>query len=294
MQRKQSLANWIAEAVLDSEKGSKCTRIALVHMQGVTEKPIYVHKLPEKTSDELFESLGEIFENKADNYADGLPGHQTFQLLAFYGDRPKPDASKPFGVSGYTQMEGLMTEGPTSTGFMQQMMRLMEGLTRTYVNKDAILFDTALRQNESLAKENIALRRENLEAVTFMKEFLLSQATNQHELRMKELAFQRESDERKMLFQTAPSLLNTMLGREVVPQPTADTGMLEGILDLVMKLGPAEAGPLLAKLNPPPPMLMALTARMKRLTENKENEIKARAPLTNGIDPEDDVVGGTH
>jgi hypothetical protein len=80
-------------------------------------------------------------------------------------------------------------------------------------------------------RENLEVRRENREGFTLVKELLAAQALNRHEFKMKELEFERSTEERKKWLDFAPSLVNTILGSEVFPQSTEDTSLLESIAD---------------------------------------------------------------
>jgi hypothetical protein len=288
---KQTLEQWIREALLDTDKEGRCTAIALVHMMGAMEKEIHAKRLPDKVALDYAEELADLFRGKAESYAEGLAGAQSFQLLAFYANRKQSQAAKPFIVQGYTQIEGLSTEGPNATGLLQQLMRHLEVKGQTEVRKDSILLEYMSRTIDSQTTQMVALRRENIESFSMVKDLIVAMAGIKHDKRMEELAYERSSGERAMLYKMGPALLNAATGREVIPQATEDTGHIETLIDALIKKGP-EAMQLVAALDLPPAALMAFSSRLERAMKARELNAHARSPNGVDIDGEDDVNGG--
>lgn len=288
--RKQTLDQWVAEAFLDDDKDGKCTMLSLVHIVGTAENEIHTVKFGGSKSWSPKE-LGELFMHKAESYADELPGVQSFCLLAFYGERKEPQARKPFMINGATEFHGLATEGPTSGGLTQQAMRHSEAIIQMAFRQTAMLFETSQRTVHELTKQNESLMQENRDAFQIMREMLMERATHAHDFRMKELEFQRSSDQRQKLMTMIPALVNNLTGRELFPQNGdggEDTALIETIateLDEATLIKLADALP--------PHIMGILASRMKKIfdAKNKQREDGERR-LKSGTNPEVDAMGG--
>ncbi len=235
--RRQTLEAWIAEALEDDEKRGPsgehpwpCRQITLVHMQGPTASREIHPALVEGKSAKI---LSQIFEGKAQSYAQDLPGVQTFNLLAFYGTTHEAQAFHPFTITGEAFHPGLATESPDATGILQQLMRHLEIKEKLHVQERVTVFDTLMQTIDFLSKGYARLQEENAEAFAIMKEIMLEKSLNSHDQKMKELAFIRGTGDRDKIMKVAPALINQIAGREVFPQSTADTAILEALVDNV-------------------------------------------------------------
>ncbi len=289
----QTLDQWIREAIADDTKDGKCTSLACVHMRGDSrggqvEKEVHSCRLGDKQWDP--KALADMFRGKAESYAEELPGVQNFQLLAFYDNRRESGAAKPFRANGYLDVGGLGTESPTGQGLTQQAMRHMEVLMQTVTRQTANLFETSNRTIELLSQTNHQLRVENRDSFEVIKEMLMAQANNRHLHKMEELQYARDSAERKDLIRAAPALINSLTGKEVFPQATADTALVEMLIDSLAN-GGEETISKLAGLNLPAKVIGALGARFSE--GMRQRQLAEHAHRANGMDPEDDVVGGT-
>lgn len=288
---KQSTEEWMRRALLDDGKGAPCTSFALVHVQGGLQTEIHVKPLPDKLSVASIGEIADTFDDIAKEHAAGLPGAQQYQILAFYGGRKTAQAFRPFVQKGYTEMEGLATESPGPMGVLAQSMRHLEAKGSAYIQGTVKLLEAQNRTIELQNEREIGLRRENVEMFGALKEMIMAMTAKSHEARMAELAFTRETEERRALYKTVPGLINSVTGREVFPQAQEDTSHLEAIIDAAVKKGP-EALRLIQSLELPPAAQFALASRFQRAMAARENEHAARAPQSH--DPEDDVNGGKH
>ncbi len=267
---RQSLEDWMQEMATDLEKG-RCTAFALVHMLGTVEEEIYVKKLPDKLDAAIIRDLAEMFQNKADTYAQGVPGAQTFCLQAFYDNQARSSGKYPFVRAGYTELDGLMTE----KGFMQQMMRHNEGIISRGIQKDQVLFEAMARMMEVTARQAESLKRENIENFGFIKELILQLNTQQHGQRLTEIEAQSSANMKAELTKWVPQLVNAATGRDIIPQSFADTQIVEGIIDALGSAGP-EALPLLQKLNMPAPLMASISHRFQQGMAARAHEQKTR------------------
>lgn len=278
---------WIREALTDPDKDGKCTMIALVHMVGMQQKELHSTKFNNGRSWTEME-LAAMFRGKADVYAQDIPGVQSFQLLAFYNDRTTPEAYFPFLSSGNIDNNGLGTEAPNEQGQIQQRMRREEALFQQLYRRQQVMDDYSIRMMTMQANQIEILTRENRDAFTIVKDILMTRALDDHNRKMEQLRFERESTERKKWMSWVPALANTILGRELFPQATADTALVESIADSlseddIMKLAgtlkPEMWGPLAARMH---------TYMMKKNEEEKQ--LKAISQYASP-DPEADAAG---
>ena len=295
---RKSLAKWIDEALSDTEKDDRISAISLVHMVGQQRQELYTVKIS-KTGSYEGKTLESVFMGKANAYAQDLTGTQTFALLAFYG-KNQEEAVQPFTVvpEGNPQTLGLMTEGPTLEGQVQQRMRQQETtFVQTYRRQAELdrfsiqIMERQERMLEMTQSRMAALMHENGEAYTIVRDLLMAQANRSHEMRMAELNYQRGTEERGKLLKFAPVLINTIVGKEVFPQSTEDSALIETIAENLEEKHIAK----LAELDLPPMIMGPLAARVMKAMEKKEKE-KAEAnkqlPKYQGS-AEEDIGGGT-
>lgn len=275
-----NLANWIHDAVTDTEKGGRCTALTVVHIaSGGIESAVYVKKLPDKIDATQVPDWADLLRQKAKDYASGIPGAQTFCLQAFYDNGQFPGAKQPFVEAGYTEMEGLATESPTQKGLLQQMMRHNEAILARTNERDRVLNDVFMKMLEAKQRETEVLKKENVELFGLAKTLLMDVANKSHEHRLKEIEAQQTAAIRAEIAKQVPRLLNTITGREVVPQNIEDTQTFEDLIDALTQSGGVEealAG-LTQKL--PPALLMRLGTRIQQGLIAREKEAKARTPV---------------
>ena len=236
---RQTLESWINEAVNDKDKDGSCTALGLIHMTGNTEKEIHLSKLGVGGS-WTPKSLSEMFRSKAESYSQDLPGVQTFQILAFFGGRNEPQAFHPFTVSGRLEHGGLATEAPTPEGKLQQRMRHEEALIQGTFRERAMLLEqnnVVLGQALSLLKQTsdalLEARKESLDASQVVKEVMLGQAEQKTAAMVQIEKYKRDTAERAKWLGMAPALVNQLFGREIFPQSTADSALIDSIADSI-------------------------------------------------------------
>lgn len=278
---KKTLETWIRERLTDPDKVQQCTAFVLDHMIGQTAQPLHSKRLGSQPVDP--HDLAEFFRDVAETHAQDLPGVQTFRMCAFYGDSGFPEAQFPFTVAGKTEFDGLMTEGPDGKGLVAQSMRHSEAIVQLAFRQTQAIFETSERTIRALSDQNSQLMLENREALEVVKSLLLAQADNAHAHRMAELQFQRSSAERQKWLAFGPALVNTILGREVFPQSTADTALIETIAD---QLTTEQIEQLSGSI--PPTLWGPLAARMNKYLESKS---VSRPTNLLKCDPEADAAG---
>lgn len=294
---RKSLAKWIDEALVDADKDGPISAIALVHMLGQQRQELHTVKIG-KTNSYDGASLEKILRGKAEVYAQDMDTVQSFALLAFYGKNTE-EGIMPFKVLPEINpaTAGLSTEAPTEQGRMMQKMRWDDALQMQVYRRQQTMDDHSIRmleqQDKMLMRSQSMLEKvmaDNMEAFTIVKELLNERAMGQHNHAMEQAKFQRETQEREKLLKFAPVLINTILGREIFPQSTADTALIETIAENVE----AEHIAKLAEIGLPPALMGPLSARVMKAIEDKEKREAASnkvLPQYSG-NPESDIGGG--
>jgi hypothetical protein len=272
--KKLGLEDWILEALTDDQKEG-CRQLSLVHVLGtpggIIHDEIDVVRLSPATSNDP-NVIGARFRHKAQVYAQELIGVQSFMILAFYGASKDPQAKHPFMVNGETSFQGLATEGPTETGQKQQNMRLTEAIVQGSFRQNAMTFDMMIRTFDAITRVNATLQSQLAQSFEVLFEERTARLADNNEFRLKE-------NDRKLIekmIDLAPSLINNMTGKDIFPQSSADSALINAIAD---ELTPEKVQALQAVV---PPKLWPLIA--KRFEEHLKKQIEqAKAPaVSNG------------
>jgi hypothetical protein len=284
---RQTLDQWIHEALIDEDKGGKCTALALVHRVGVKEQEIHAVQLGSRQW--VPKDLAKLFLGKAENYAAELPGVQTFNLLAFYANRTQFESIKPFMVTGEVELPGLATEGPTKDGLVQQSMRHSEAVIQLSFRQTNAMCEALQRMADAVVRENLSLRQENREAAEIVRDAMLQLTDRREASVIKRLEYQRDTEERKKWLSFGPALINGVLGREIFPQSMADTALIDTIAE---NLSEADISKLAATGVIKPEVWGPLAQRMAQSLERKRLAHEQVQSAMNGVDPEEEATAG--
>lgn len=274
------LLNFIHDAINEPNDNGRCTQLVIVHIaSGGVEVPVHTKKVPDKVEASQIADWADLLRKKAKDYAEGIPGAQTFCLQAFHGNSQFPTARQPFVESGYVELDGLATEGPTTKGFMQQMMRHNEAVMARGNEKDRAVTQALLSVIEMLGKERTEIKRENVELFGLAKQLILDKADRTHEHRLQEIAAQQAAEIKAEIVKQLPRLVNTITGSEVIPQSMDDTQTIEDLIDAVSKSADAQTA--LAGLSKglPPSLMMRIASRFQQGMAAREREAKTRKPI---------------
>jgi hypothetical protein len=255
---RKTLKKWIDEAMVDKDKDGPLTALVLMHVvNGVDKTEIHTSKLG-RSNQMGAEEYAKMFRDKAETYGQDFQGPQRFTVLAFYGDdNDEPQARFPFLVSPPPPDEEMGTEPPTETGRMSQMMRHYETGMAQIFRRQITQDDHSIRMQDLMSRQIHQLMNDNAQMFELTKTLVKAQLLDQHELRMKELERESANDMKRGLLRMAPALANTITGRELFPQHSADTALIESIalgldedmLKAIPMIAPqALAGPLLQRL----------------------------------------------
>ncbi len=275
--RRNPLVDWLRIALNDPDKEIPCSAISLVRNERGLDNEVTTKRF-HAGQDWKLESLAEELYNRA---KEDCREH-TYKLLAFYG-KDTPEGEKRFKLTPYGEDVDYINDAPDAKGALAQGMRLSESLVQG-------CFRLIAQYNGSAAGELEALRKENRELFTMVKDTMIKLADTQYEREIKLEEFKRETAERRQWLAYAPALMNTLLGKEVFPQSTVDTAIIEGAAEslseddlkvLASKLKPELWGPLAARLEK--------FHKDKRLaTEEQERTLRL---VSNNADPEADAAG---
>ncbi len=273
-----SIEDWIKDALGDPDKGAPCSGIALVHLkQGVGTEEVHTKQITGTT--ESVAQLAEFFQNKACYFAQDMTGVQSFKLLAFYGGT-EPRASHTFTV-----FEGDMTGGeqipwskhePTPQGLLAQLMKHNEFLSQD--NRQATQGMLSM-----LMGAFVEHGKEKAEMHGILRDVLLNLRKEEHTMRMEQLRYQRETDERAALAKLAPSFVNYLTGKEIITEAHADSQLIEGF---ALKAEPQHLQMMVGMglVTQEQAMLLA-----SRFTKIKEEHAKRQQALAS-VPPEDSNV----
>lgn len=290
--RRKTLAQWVEDALSDKEKEAECTLMTCVYHRDVGgTKEIDSIKLKGKTH--IPEDIAGRFQGKAEVFAQDMGGLQHFEILAFYGDQKEPQATHPFVIAHGELLVGgqnrAAKETPDAQGLTAASMKHAE---RAYDQLDTVvqtMYMTSLAREKDAHEREKECRNEVNDAYKIVRDLMFESKKMDHEMRMAELKYIRESDLYKGLVQGGPALLNTITGREIIPQSTADTSLINMLLD---RADPKMIEIILA--NVPKEVGAVLAARASDHAARKRAEAEAAKSLPpTSSDPREDAGGGT-
>lgn len=279
--QKKPISAWIRRVINDTEAdGGAISKIVLLHMNGTANgKELHAAKFGDKSW--KAEDLADMFRSIADDYAHELPGTQSFQLVAFYGEVNHPQRFKPFRIKGDADHVGLGSEEPTNQGAMAQGMRYLDSFSRQVLERQRQLDDASamMMQRQAQMIDTLSghihrLQEDQVAAFNAVQQMVAEKLTAENDRTQQFLAFQRATQERQALLQLAPALVNTLTGREVFPQSTEDTALIQTLVD---NLQP-EHMPALMKLAEtlPATVQAPLMDRLNRAFEAREKKEAAQ------------------
>jgi hypothetical protein len=291
MKKFKTLHSWIAEAISDSEKEAACSALACVYRknEGGTRE-VYSVKLTGKTWDA--KSLAELFQGKAEAYAQDFPGISTFEIQAFYGTNEAQAIHTFVVVDGEVQAEGRgrnVRESADGQGLIAQAMRHVERTHDSLLKICETMAVTTVQRETRWADREAKLQEEITDCYTIIRDMMMKQNEVEHNKELERMKMLQNIVERKKLLEIAPALANTISGREIFPQSVVDTSIVESfakkvnpqMLDQLTKLGVID--------NELAGVLAARFAQIAERAKKEAEELKRIPPA--GQTPELDVAG---
>jgi hypothetical protein len=133
------------------------------------------------------------------------------------------------------------------------------------------------------------VREESFQAFTLVKQMLLEKIQDNNAARMAQLQYERDTEMRNTVMRLAPALANNILGKNVFPQNTEDTSIVEGIAEHLIS-AKADQSSITTMLGAFPQELQAVVmSRIQRYAQAKldakERAEQARQlhPASNGV-----------
>lgn len=284
MRKFKTLERWIDEALKDSDKDRPCSAFSVIHKgDGGRTREIHTIKLGNKSWEAKI--LADIFQGKAETFAQDLGGIQMFELLAFFGDAREPEAALPFRVVDGELRAGSsarsVRETPDATGVTAQLMRHLERKDDALVAVIGQFAQVTLQREQRLLQRESELQDEVNDAYLLVRQMIMDKRENDHKYEMEKLSYIRSMQERDQLIRQAPMLLNTIAGKEVFPQNAADSALIDEIakkvspdkIDLLVDMG------FISKESAAPLKLRIIQSQEKA---DKEKEELAKVPPAEG------------
>jgi hypothetical protein len=293
MAKRKPIDVWIRESMTDADKDGRLTSFALVVMLGMQEKELHVVKFKEG-DDRKPQDLAELFRGKAETFCQDSSTATTFRLLAFYGGRSDAEGIYPFTLTGQanTNSTGLMTEQPTAQGVLQQDMRFKEAWMGQVFNRQAQMDRTsdfrderAIQREEMYTRMIAKLMNENMQAFDVVKDMMMKMAEIQFNRDMSLEDNRRKTQREDRLLKMVPPLVNQFTGKEIFPQNSEDTVLIEAIAE---NLTPEYIQFLSGIL--PPQLWAPLSARLDKYNKEK-TELEEKIKALPAAKPEDDIEG---
>jgi len=224
----------------DTDKPRKCVMLALLHVTAGRRDEVHSHRIGGRTWEPA--KLADMFNSMADEYAAGLAsnesgtGQESFRLVAFYDDLPDLEQCplpimKKTGAMVLAEGDAIATEPPTPRGETGQNMRERSAWMQFSLEMNARMYATMSGIIDRLSGRLATVERENQDAFQIAKEMILEKAADSHEQRMKELSFERATEERSRIMKALPPLVNRVFGKEVFPQSAVDSSLLEALVE---------------------------------------------------------------
>jgi len=288
---RQTLESWISEILKDEEKG-ECSLLSLVHLAGTAKHEVSSIR-PNGTRKWTAAELASLFNHKANANAQDLPGVQSYVLNAYYGSiadgtRPEVGTFFPIRINPQPIETGMATEGAHAEGLTMQAMRHSEVFFQMSIRQTAEIFQATQATLSMLVKQNSELMAENHDAFVIVKELLAEKGVEDHTRRMKEIEARKSADRSKQLMAMVPALANTITGKEIFPQSSGDTALIENLAEGLSKVPPEKLMGLADLV--PPELLGPLMARANEVIEKKKKESARSQEIVRSFDGDNEMA----
>jgi len=273
----KSFSQWIAWTLSAIDKvkpdgtPAELVLLTLMHASGALEREIHTIKIgARKFDNEAISNLAAMFEGLAGTDAQNLSGNQQYVCYAYFsGDETKAGARFILRVNGHlvNRPGDLSTEAATPEGRLQQRMRHDETYSQMLVTTLANTINQLSAVSKLQHDQLYQVSTERNELFGKVYEMLLEQAKSNREHELKVLAYERSTKIMTSIAKVAPALMNTISGREIVPQSTVDTTIVEMLAESLEEKDLPMLQPLLSKV--PPEMLGVIFARLESIMKKK-------------------------
>ena len=224
----KTLETWIAEVLAETDRKATSLECIYEKPSGGTEE-VYSEHLEGKSWNP--EQLFRVFKGRSEHLVQDRPGIHNFEIRAFFDKKPGPGAKHHFIVSdGEIRQGGAGTrvvERANTEGVISQLMRGLESALTINADLVRTMASTWAVERHSVQTYVGQLQLEVNDAYSVAREARMRDQTSVHQLRMEELKYLRETEERKLLLKQAPTMVAMARGQEI--PGTVDTEIVEGL-----------------------------------------------------------------
>ena len=169
----------------DPDKDGKITALVLVRTDRGLDSEVTTKRFHAGQDWKIDDLADELYNRAKEDCRDDKGIEHTYKLLPFYGGKDHPEGEKRFKLSPYGEDIEYINDAPDAKGMLAQGMRLSETLVQG-------AFRLIAQVQGSAASELEALRRENRELFTMVKDTMIKLADTQYEREIKLEEFKRE------------------------------------------------------------------------------------------------------
>lgn len=173
--------------------------------------------------------LAERFEGEAQRHANGVGGVVQFSVEVAFAGEGIDNKRYPFRRAGQDEVVDALGGSADAKGQHAQILRHNEALMKIVVTGQESMFSAMNGILQHMTEMNASLRKENDAARDSIYEMALRQVEEDREARAKELEYQRRTETQKMLLSLAPSLINKVVGKPILPETGVRTAALEAL-----------------------------------------------------------------
>lgn len=234
------LLKWLRTAILQGREECKYLKLKLAFQRSdagaieswQVERDTDLDLLADSIIDTLVQhanGLGELQRYELLSFAGTGAAHMKTHTMNHRGPSLSDDGS---GSDSGMDMPGSMTEGPTTRGHMHMMMRMTNDMHKSSIGGYGNMVLMLTRQLEQREARIQQLERTNTETFRLQQELL-----DRHEEREIERAKRRRRTEIedmvvKQVFMVAPTIVNKLLGQNLLPESkNGDTELIKALLD---------------------------------------------------------------
>lgn len=287
---RKKLASWLRLQMQSMETDTPVVRMVLKHAlaTGNTGQVAKYQVSPGTDPDSLCQEV----EDAAQTDAEGLGGLQLYALCAYFkGNEDEVGGRFTFRihVDKKDEDEVGLSEAPTQTGLLQQMMRHTEAMMRSSVMASTEANRILLRMNEQQAEALERLAGRHLEMLDTMEEVM--GAKDERDLKRLEIVAKSKRDEQIMekLSVLLPAVVNRLGGKKILPENMTPSEMMIG--NLLGGLDAEQMGKLQGIFKPEQLMIvMELYDHFKKIDDAQKVKKLAEENAKNGQPDQPSVV----
>lgn len=286
--KRKTLESWITEAWNDPHKEAPIRAFVCVHVVGAQEREVHAYRVGGEGI--AANVLAQIFRDKCEVQAQDAIGAEHFAVIAFYGEEgvpPTPGARFPFTVQPMPENVGFYSEGPDEAGRTRQGMRHSEMLVAQVYRRQGAIDSHAIQLQNEMSRQLVTVMQENRALSEGMLQLAMTQAQRNHEYEMQRITSERNAQLMTSAAKFLPPLVNTIAGREIFPQATEDTAIVEAVAEHVQPeqlmlltglLPDHVSGPLISRIQRAQEE-KAAAAREAERVKQLAAEVAKRAPI---------------